>query len=491
LRFVVIPLIFVSVASWSTQEQTLPQLQADSPTAQPRPRLVKDINPGEASSSPEMFVSFDGAIYFRANDGRHGVELWRTDGTDAGTHLVVDLLPGPLNGVPGNLTAVGNALFFHGFTDPTGSKVFRSDGTAEGTALLVDTFPGAPSGPLGPPLPSNFVPLGRNVLFTATHATLGYELWITGGSPDTTRLVKDIHPGTQWSVPVGLLPFNRRAYFAADDSFISNPDGTVTFDRELFVTDGTEAGTSRLIDINPGPQPSIPIFMTPLGNRFLFRADDGRHGTELWLSDGTTVGTEMLLDINLRGASMPMHLTALGDHVFFGADDGVTGQEPWMTDGTSTGTRRIMDINPAGSSSPMQFTRLADHLVFAANDGQHGNELWVSNGTEAGTRLLADINPGPANSSPLNFVAVGDRLFFVALGDIDETAKTVRTQLWTTDGTSEGTRVVWEAPGRSTGYAIRQLIGLGTRLLFTAPTGVNAEGLSTNNELHALDLGGS
>jgi len=490
MRFVVISLILASAVSLSTQERTSSPSRGDASTARPQPHLVKDINPGEASSLAEMFVAFKDAIYFRANDGTHGVELWRTDGTGEGTHLVVDLFQGHLNGVPGNLTAVGGTLFFHGFTEPTGSKVFTSDGTAEGTQLLVDTFPGAPGGPQGPPLPSSFVRLGRSVLFAATDAALGYELWISGGSADTTKLVKDVHPGEQWSVPVGLLPFNRRAFFAADDSFISNPDGTVTFDRELFVTDGTEAGTFRLIDINPGPQPSIPLFLTPLGNRFLFRADDGSHGTELWISDGTAAGTGMLLDINPGGGSLPMHLTALGDRVFFGADDGVTGEEPWMTDGTSAGTQRIMDINPAGSSLPAQFTQLGDRLVFAANDGQNGNELWVSDGTAAGTQLLADINPGAANSSPRDFVAVGDRLFFVALADIDETGKTVRTQLWTTDGTGAGTTPVWEAPGRWTGYAIRNPIRLGTRLLFTAPTGVNAEGLSSNSELLALDLTG-
>src|SRR5688572_1191523 len=58
----------------------------------PAPQLVKDINPGLASSAPEQFVSFNGAVYFRATDGQHGVELWRTDGTPEGTTLVVDLL---------------------------------------------------------------------------------------------------------------------------------------------------------------------------------------------------------------------------------------------------------------------------------------------------------------------------------------------------------------------------------------------------------------
>ena len=231
----------------------------------PAPQLVKDINPGDPSSAPEMFVRFGKAVYFRANDGEHGVELWRTDGTATGTTLVADLFRGPLNGVPGNLAVAGGSLYFHAFTEPTGSKVFRSNGTRAGTQLLVDTFPGAPGGPFGPPLPSLFTTFGKRVLFAATDPEHGYELWSTNGTGAGTALVKDIHPGQQWSVPVGLVRLGNRAFFGADDSFIGNPDGTATFNRELFVTDGTASGTSRLIDINPGPQPSIPILLTRFG----------------------------------------------------------------------------------------------------------------------------------------------------------------------------------------------------------------------------------
>ncbi len=462
--------------------------QAVSKRDLPAPQLVKEINPGNASSVPEMFVQFDQTVYFRANDGKHGVELWRTDGTSAGTSLVADLFPGPLNGVPGNLAVAGGSLYFHAFTEPTGSKVFRSDGTRAGTQLLVDTFPGAPGGPSGPPLPGAFTTFGERVLFAATDPQHGYELWRTDGTGAGTALVKDIHPGRQWSVPVGLLPFAGKAFFGADDSVISNPDGTATFNRELFVTDGTASGTSRLIDINPGPQPSIPILLTRFGKQFLFRANDGTHGDELWISDGTATGTRMLADINLRGRSLPDHLTVAGDRVFFSADDGVRGAELWVTDGTGDGTQIVKDINPSGSSNPMRFTRLGDRIVFAADDGQNGSELWVSDGTPAGTQLVKDVNAGAGNSSPLELVAVGGSVFFTAIADADETTKTVRTQLWATDGTEEGTKLVWEAPGRFPGYTIRNLTLLGRQLLFSAPTAADAEGLSANIELYRLDV---
>lgn len=456
----------------------------------PSPELVRDIYPGESSSAPEMFVPLGDAVFFRANDGVHGVELWRTDGTADGTSLVVDLFPGELNGVPGDLTVVNGRLFFHGFTEPTGSKVFVSDGTAEGTELLVDTFPGAPGGPFGPPLPSQFTPFGDQVLFAATDAQFGYEPWITDGTPAGTRLLKDVHPGEHWSVPVGLLPYAGRVFFAADDSFVPNPDGTATFNRELFVTDGTESGTFRFADINPGPQPSTPILLTPLPNGFLFRANDGTHGAELWISDGTAPGTRMLRDINLQGASEPMHLIAIGNRVFFNADDGVTGRELWVTDGTEAGTYRIRDINGTGDSNPRYFTPFGNQVLFTADDGQLGRELWVTDGTEPGTRLLADLEHGAASSSPLEIVVAGSTVFFVTLNDFDEATKTARTRLWMTDGTREGTRLVWEAPGRSTGYSIRHLTVFGNQLLFSAPAGVNAEGLSANVELYSLDVSG-
>lgn len=466
----------------------LPAAGQNGHGAQPAPQLVKDIQPGEASSNPELFTRLGDIVFFRANDGEHGVELWTTDGTAEGTQLFIDLLPGPLNGVPGNLTAVDGDLFFYAFTETTGSKVFRSDGTRAGTHLLADTFPGAPGGPDGPPLPAGFTRLGNNVLFAATDAEHGYELWTTDGTSAGTRLLKDIHPGAQWSVPVGITVLGNAAYFGADDSHVDHPDGTATFDRELFATDGTADGTGRVIDINPGPLPSTPVSLTRVGGQLLFRADDGVHGAELWLSDGSAAGTRMLADINPAGDSNATGLTVAGNRVFFAADDGTAGVEPWVTDGTPAGTRRVRDINPAGSSSPTSIARLGDRVVFAADDGEHGRELWISDGTEAGTRMIADLNPGPANGAPREFVAVGGRLFFTALADADAATQTVRTQLWTTDGTEQGTRLVWEAPGWMAGYAIRNLTLLGGFLLFSAPAGTDADGGSIDIELYRLDL---
>src|SRR5438128_6644533 len=101
-------------------------LSLEVTAAPPVVRLVKDINPGSETSDPQAFVTLDGIAYFRASDGVHGFELWRTDGTGDGTTMVTDLNPGSANGFPDSIAAVNGRLYFNGFdtADFRGSKVW-------------------------------------------------------------------------------------------------------------------------------------------------------------------------------------------------------------------------------------------------------------------------------------------------------------------------------------------------------------------------------
>jgi ELWxxDGT repeat protein len=147
----------------------------------------------------------------------------------------------------------------------------------------------------------------------------------------------------------------------------------------LWVSDGTDAGTHLVKDINPGPGDSNPSGLRAFGGRLYFAATAPDTGTELWVSDGTDAGTHLVQDITPGpGGSFPTSLTVVGDRLFFAAVGPGTGGELWVTDGTAEGTRLVQDINPGpGYSSPDNLTALGDRLFFAAFSPQTGRELWV------------------------------------------------------------------------------------------------------------------
>ena len=455
------------------------------------PTLVRDINPA-GDSFAGNFVTLNGVAYFRADDGVHGTELWRSDGTAAGTQQVVDLQPGSANGFPTSLTPVGDSLYFSGFDAEgfVGSKVFKSDGTAAGTVLVADVAPGTPAGGFfGPPAPGGFTPLGDGtILFTAFSPATGTELYKTDGTPAGTGLVKDIHPGATDSFPVGLTAFNGVAYFGADDSLRDNGDGTVTFDRELFRSDGTAAGTGRVKDINPGPEPSIPTDFIAFNNAVYFRAFSPATGTELWKTDGTGAGTTLVADLNPgSGSSNLQDPIVFNNKLLFLAGDDAHGVELFSSDGTAAGSGLVKDINPTGDSFPFELTPFAGKVYFSADDGVNGGELWVTDGTAGGTSLFADLNPGPHLSGPMSFTVVGDKLFFVSIVN-DDTDFTTKSRLWMIDAATGDLELVYEEAGKSFGYAFNNLTALGDTLLFTAPAGVDADGFSTNVELFSISV---
>jgi ELWxxDGT repeat protein len=138
-----------------------------------------------------------------------------------------------------------------------------------------------------------------------------------------------------------------------------------------------------------GSRPSQPAV---LGNALLFRADAGSAGDELYVTDGTAAGTRLVRDI-WPGAtgSKPTELVTAGKRVFFSAATASAGRELWVSDGTAAGTKLVKDIWPgAAGSEPHHVSAVGDAVFFSAWDGSHGFELWRSDGTDVGTKMVAD-----------------------------------------------------------------------------------------------------
>ena len=187
------------------------------------PVLVKDIVGGTLPSSPQMMMTVGGTTFFRASDGATGFELWKSDGTAAGTTRVKDIEPGPGGSDIGSMTRVGTTLFFTANTGSAGIELWRSDGTAEGTFLLRDIRKGSESSNL-----HLFTARGDSLIFIADDGRYGNQLWRTDGSPaGTVRLTRGPAPATGsaclWECGRFGFAGDRLLYTAADPEHGEEP----------------------------------------------------------------------------------------------------------------------------------------------------------------------------------------------------------------------------------------------------------------------------
>ncbi|MBM7517735.1 ELWxxDGT repeat protein [Nocardioides nitrophenolicus] len=301
--------------------------------------------------------------------------------------------------------------------------------------------------------------LGDGYVFRAGTAATGQELWVTDGTPAGTRLLADIWPGASSGFPDRFASFQGRVFFAATDG---------THGYELWVTDGTAAGTRMVKDINLGAEVSSPDDLVVSGGRLFFAAADRENGKELWVSDGTAAGTVLAVDVNGgRNSSGPRRITPFRNGVVFAASPDTLGRyKPFFSDGTQGGTVRLDPLPLDQSVNPLEFVELGGRLLLTVYTEQSGVDLWTSNGAAGDGVLVKDINPG-GDDGVAQLTRLGNRLVL--------TAKTAAAgyELWTTDGTAGGTQLlrdIKEGPQSATpsGYQV-----VGGRAWFVADDGVH------------------
>ena len=156
--------------------------------------LVKDIHTGSSHlSSQEWLTNVNGTLFFTADDGTTGQELWKSNGTTAGTVLVKDIHPGGQDSFAANLTDVNGTLFFSADDGSTGQELWKSDGTSAGTVLVKDITQRSAA------TPASLTNVNGTLFFAANDGTVGQELWKSDGTAAGTVLVKDISPGSPGS----------------------------------------------------------------------------------------------------------------------------------------------------------------------------------------------------------------------------------------------------------------------------------------------------
>src|SRR5262249_42637937 len=160
-----------------------------------------------------------------------GVEIWKSDGTDAGTIQVTEISGASAAG-PAWLTNVSGTIFFQccAGSGSTDVELWKTDGTAAGTGMLKDIWPGLDpfgNGPNGS-YPSYLTNMTGTLLFEAQD-DVGKRLWKSDGTEAGTVPVTNVD-----SRPTDITAMNGTAFFVD-----SAPDGSL----ELWKSDGTAAAT--------------------------------------------------------------------------------------------------------------------------------------------------------------------------------------------------------------------------------------------------------
>jgi ELWxxDGT repeat protein len=375
--------------------------------------LIKDINPGPKSSAigalsysnenAAPFV-FRNVAYFTADDGVHRDALWRTDGTTTGTYMVRDFsAPSTtdLGTIPGSkpehFVAAGNVLFFE-CTSPSSDRpeVWRTDGTSAGTFRISDTVSVKISDYTGPRAPASAA-IGSTLYFVHQGFD-GVELWKSDGTlAGTMKIATD------------PLLTNTSLYASGNQLFMLDRP----HNRLFAYVPGTAAPT--LVADIPMPFDTGYVYyknVTALNGRILFDVEfqpriSGNHVAQVWVSNGTAAGTRSLIgdtyDNYTKGDPFGAPVVVGGTAYF------PVGQALWKTDGTRGGTVAV---------HPFAKLNLWPTNLFASADGVYfetGHEstaqLWKSNGTDAGTVKVTDLSAATPINDP-DYTLVANRLYY-------------------------------------------------------------------------------
>jgi len=327
-------------------------------------------------------------VYFTSL-GATGEELWRTDGTAAGTLLVSGLAGADYD----QMLAVSGRLFCFVWTS-SGQVLLCSNGTPAGTQTIPVTLSAQYA---------SLAALGAEVVGTFGFASSGMELYASDGTLAGTRRLthNQERPGVR-SASRGVA-LGETLFVVAD---------TAPFGRELWRTDGTAAGTALVQDLTPGPGHGVNEFAVATFRGQLWFAS----GNALWRSDGTAAGSSLVVQPD-PAVPWLSGVVAAPDHLLFSTGGSGGVQRLWRSDGTAAGT---VELDSAGTYQTLSNWFQVGGLTFYIKQNFFSRELWRTDGTLAGKVFLG--------LSEDAFGVLGNRVLF-------RRASGAGLDIWSTTGT--------------------------------------------------------
>ncbi len=321
--------------------------------------------------------------------------------------LAADIWSGPGNGNPEYFAVLEDRLFFRANDGIAGEELWMFS-ASEGASLAADVAPGS-----GGSLPDSLAAMNEKLYFGASNGIVGQTLWVYDPSNIETdaELISPADGESQLTTPSALMPVNGKLYFTAND----HPASGSRQDLWLYDAAADAVGSRLLADFNY----RVPRNFAVLDGKLYFTRQNDQFGTDLWVHDSAATDLPpavLLPDIALN--EIPGLLSFSGRLYTVGSDrQNQYGSELRAFDPSTpdAGFVLVADMVPGrDGSSPWSLTELDGKLYFTAGNDAYGRELWVYDPTlpESAPTLIEDIVPGSTGSDPSDLVALDGRLYF-------------------------------------------------------------------------------
>lgn len=363
-------------------------------------------------------------------------KIWKSDGTTAGTSLVYAFSAAPgftnvgvyysVSGHKKNYSVDGNVMYFSAYDTTNGKEIWKTDGTPAGTIMLKDIKAGT-----GSSQASGFCKIPNTTLFIAQSVGFESKLWQTDGTNAGTTQIPVAEPF--YIVNQDMTKLGDKVIFFAHNTV----DGY-----EPYVSDGTAAGTFMLKNINPTGNSlttqAMGLHLKVAGQYCYFIANNGTNNA-LWRTDGTIAGTIEVISNVTNGISNTGYSTTDSENIWFVNYTGTNAtQQLYKSNGTVAGSSLVH----SNLSFAQNLTIYKGTLWFQSRDiGSEANaEVWKSNGLTTNTNLAFDIEPTVISgiglsSNPFGFFELNNKLYFWGRGNNNNT-----DNLYQYDGSSLATK---------------------------------------------------